>query len=374
MKILMINSICGIRSTGRICTELADRFTDEGHEVKIAYGRMDAVPDNCLRYAHRIGTGMDVRLHGLKTRLFDRHGFGSKRATRAFLKWADEYHPDMLWLHNLHGYYINVEMLFSWMKKHPEMQVKWTLHDCWAFTGHCSHFSYVGCDRWKTACYSCPQKSCYPASYADQSRSNYLRKKAAFTGVRNMTLITPSQWLADLTRQSFLGCYPVEVEHNTINHDIFKPTAGDFRQRMGLQDQIIVLGVASYWNERKGLNDFYALRKMLDSRYTIVLVGLSDKQSAVLPAGILGVRHTDSAQQLAEIYTTADVFVNPSREETFGLTTAEALACGTEAIVYKGTACEEITGKLGGIAVEQNVNGLYDAILAVTGRAERNDS
>lgn len=371
MKILIINSICGIRSTGRICAELADRFAAEGHEVKIAYGRMDEVPDSCLRYAHKIGGRMNVALHGLNTRLFDRHGFGSKAATRAFLKWVEEYQPDMVWLHNLHGYYINVEMLFKWIKKHPQMQVKWTLHDCWAFTGHCSHFSYVGCDRWKTACFSCPQKDCYPASYLDNSKSNYRRKKAAFTGVRNLTLITPSQWLADLTRQSFLGCYPVEVQHNTINRDVFQPTAGSFRQRMGLQDQIIVLGVASYWNERKGLDDFHTLRTMLDSRYTIVLVGLSEKQMAALPAGMLGIPHTNSPQELAEMYTAADVFVNPSREETFGLTTVEALACGTQAIVYKDTACEEITGQMGGIAVEQDVKALCSAVLTVTGGAER---
>lgn len=371
MKILIINSICGIRSTGRLCAELADRFAAEGHEVKIAYGRMDDVPERWLHYAHKIGGSMDVKLHGLKTRLLDRHGFGSKAATRAFLKWAEEYGPDLLWLHNLHGYYIHVEMLFDWIKKHPQMQVRWTLHDCWAFTGHCSHFSYVGCDRWKTACFSCPQKKSYPASYIDNSKSNYLRKKAAFTGVKNLTLITPSQWLADLTRQSFLGCYPVEVQHNTINPEVFKPTESDFRQRAGLQNQIIVLGVASYWNERKGLDDFLTLRTLLDSRYTIVLVGLSEKQIAALPAGMLGIRHTNSPQELAEIYTAADVFVNPSREETFGLTAVEARACGTEAIVYKGTACEEITNQLGGVAVEQDVKALYRAILAVTGSAER---
>ena len=371
MKILMINSLCGIRSTGRLCTDLAQRFAAEGHEVKIAYGRMDDVPENCQQFAHKIGSSLDVRLHGLKTRLFDRHGFGSKAATSAFLRWAEEYQPDMLWLHNLHGYYINIEMLFSWIKKHPGMQVKWTLHDCWAFTGHCSHFSFVGCDKWKTGCFSCPQKNCYPASFMDNSRMNYQRKKTAFTGVASMTLITPSQWLADLTRESFLGCYPVEVEYNTINREIFKPTPGAFRQQSGLQDQLIVLGVASYWNDRKGLYDFYALRDMLDRRYTIVLVGLSDKQIAQLPSGMVGIPHTNSPQELAQLYTTADVFVNPSREETFGLTTVEALACGTEAIVYKGTACEEITGMIGGVAVDQNVNALYDAILSVTSRRER---
>jgi len=370
MKILMINSLCGIRSTGRICTDQADKFVAEGHEVRIAYGRMGEVPEKYRRYAHRIGSDLSVRLHGMKTRLLDAHGFGSRAATRAFLTWAEEYQPDLLWLHNVHGYYINIEMLFAWIKKHPEMQVKWTLHDCWAFTGHCSHFSFVGCSKWKTGCEGCPQKDRYPSSLIDRSKSNYRRKKAAFTGVRNMTILTPSQWLADLVKQSFLGCYPVEVLYNTINEDIFKPTPGDFRQRYDLNDKKIVLGVASSWDDRKGLYDFFRLREMLDESYAIVLVGLSEKQMQEVPSGILGIRHTNSPQELAQIYTAADVFVNPSREETFGLTAVEARACGTEAVVYKNTACEEIADKLGGVAVEQNVEALLAAIREIAGRKE----
>lgn len=366
MKILMINAVCGIGSTGRICTDLAQKFSTEGHEVKIAYGRIKEVPEQFRHFAHLIGGDMEVKLHGLKTRFLDGHGFGSRAATRAFLRWAEDFAPDMVWLHNLHGYYINVEMLFSWIKKHPEMQVKWTLHDCWAFTGHCSHFAFVGCDKWKTHCAACPQKDRYPASFIDRSKSNFRRKKAAFTGVGNMTILTPSHWLADLARQSFLGCYPVEVMYNTINEEIFKPTPGDFRQRHHLEDKKMVLGVASNWDDRKGLLDFYALRDMLDDSYAIVLVGLTEKQLTELPQGILGIKRTNSPQELAEIYTAADVFVNPSREESFGMTTIEAKACGTEAIVYKNTACEEIVGKMGGIAVEQNVEALCEAIRRVT--------
>ncbi len=367
MKILLINSLCGIRSTGRICTELAERFEAEGHEVRIAYGRMGEVPEKYRAIAHRIGSDLSVRLHGVKTRLFDAHGYGSKAATRAFLSWAEAYDPDMLWLHNIHGYYINIEMLFKWIKTRPQMQVKWTLHDCWAFTGHCSHFSFVGCDRWKTQCENCPQKDRYPASLLDRSSDNYRRKKAAFTGVKDMTVITPSEWLARLVRQSFLGCYPVEVQYNTINRDVFKPSESDIRKRLGLENKKIVLGVASSWDDRKGLYDFYTLRNMLDESYAVVLVGLTEQQIASLPEGIVGIAHTNSAQELAQVYTAADVFVNPSREETFGLTTVEAMACGTQAIVYKHTACEEIVNKMGGIAVEQNVQALFEAVQAVAG-------
>lgn len=348
MKVLLINSVCGIGSTGRICTDLAQKFEAAGDEVKIAYGRKGTVPEQFQKYAVRIGTDWDCKMHAIQTRLFDTHGFGSKHATKKFLQWAEEYKPDLLWLHNIHGYYINVEMLFDWIKKHPEMQVKWTLHDCWAFTGHCSY---------------CSQLRRYPACYAMSSvRRNFARKRAAFTGVPNLTLITPSKWLADLVKQSFLKEYPVEVHYNTIDTTIFKPTPSDFRERYGLQDKIIVLGVANVWEDRKGLFDFYKLAEMLDDHYAIVLVGLSEKQIEDLPKNIKGIQRTNSPKELVAIYTAADVFVNPSVEETFGMTPVEAQACGAPSIVYEGTACAEVAEQNGNKAVPQDVNALYEAI------------
>lgn len=327
MKCLIINSVCGIGSTGRICTDLAQQLEAEGNEVKIAYGRKGTVPEQFQKYAVRIGTDFDCKMHAIQTRLFDTHGFGSKHATKEFLKWAEEYKPDLLWLHNLHGYYINVEMLFDWIKKHPEMQVKWTLHDCWAFTGHCSY---------------CSQLRRYPACFAMSSVSkNFERKRKAFTGVKNMTLITPSKWLADLTRQSFLKEYPVEVHYNTIDTSIFKPTPSDFCERYGLQDKIIVLGVANVWEDRKGLFDFYKLAEMLDDRYVIVLVGLSEKQIKELPKNIKGIQRTNSPQELAAIYTAADVFVNPTYEDNYPTVNLEAQACGTRVITYDTGGCKE---------------------------------
>ena len=327
MKVLFINSVCGIGSTGRICTDLAQQLEAEGNEVKIAYGRKGTVPEQFQKYAVRIGTDFDCKMHAIQTRLFDTHGFGSKHATKEFLKWAEEYKPDLVWLHNLHGYYINVEMLFDWIKKHPEMQVKWTLHDCWAFTGHCSY---------------CSQLRRYPACFAMSSVSkNFERKRKAFTGVKNMTLITPSKWLADLTRQSFLKEYPVEVHYNTIDTSIFKPTPSDFRERYGLQDKIIVLGVANVWEDRKGLFDFYKLAEMLDDRYVIVLVGLSEKQIKKLPKNIKGIQRTNSPQELAAIYTAADVFVNPTYEDNYPTVNLEAQACGTRVITYDTGGCKE---------------------------------
>lgn len=334
MKVLMINSVCGIRSTGKICAEIAERYENDGHEVKIAYGR-ETVPEKYQKYAVRIGNDWDVKVHALKTRLTDKHGLGSKKVTKEFLKWAEEYSPDLLWLHNIHGYYINYEMLFAWIKKHPDMQVKWTLHDCWAFTGHCSHFTFVKCCKWKSNCEKCPQKDRYPLSYVDSSKSNYLRKKIAFTGVANMSVITPSQWLADLVRKSFLREYSVEVVNNTINSDVFKPSQSDFRERHNLIGKKIILGVASTWDDRKGLDDFYKLADMLDENFAIVLVGLSKQQLENIPNNIIGIERTNGQKELAEIYTTADVFVNPTYEDTYPTVNLEAQACGTPVITYR---------------------------------------
>ena len=200
MKLLIINSVCGIGSTGQIGVAIADDYERRGWEVKFAYGREGCVPESCRKWAVRIGSSLSVRLHGVLTRLFDWHAdrICSWWATRKFLKWVEEWKPDMLWLHNLHGYYINYELLFKWIKKHPEMEVKWTLHDCWAFTGHCSHFLLTDCDRWKAGCWGCPEKGEYPASkFLSAAKANWERKKKAFCGVKKMTLITPSNWLAD---------------------------------------------------------------------------------------------------------------------------------------------------------------------------------
>lgn len=388
MKVLMINVVCGIRSTGRICIELAKGLEQDGHEVKIAYGR-EHVPSEYEKYAVKIGKSLDQKLHGIQTRLWDWHGFGSKKATEQFLRWAEQYQPDLLWLHNIHGYYINVEMLFTWIKKHPEMQVKWTLHDCWAFTGHCTHFTMASCGQWRDGCRKCAQKGRYPSSlWKDNCKENYRRKKAAFTGVKDMTLITPSRWLADLVKESYLGEYPVEVQYNTVDITVFKPTSSDFRKKYKLEDKEMILGVASIWDESKGLYDFIRLTGMLNASYAIVLVGLSDKQLKEVPQMIEKVRlpdkkpedkileknvktnngiaihadvrdlyytitgtaytgleqpchaqllclpRTNDTFELAKIYTAADVFVNPTYEDNYPTVNLEAIACGTYVITY----------------------------------------
>ena len=364
MKYLFINSVAGYGSTGRIAAETCRELMKDGHECVLAFGRNKA---NCEDVPTvQIGTAWDYRLHGVRGRLLDDHGFGSKAATRRFLDWVREYDPDVIWLHNIHGYYIHIGLLFDYLRGCGK-KIFWTLHDCWSFTGHCAYFDFAGCDKWKTGCHHCPQKHTYPQSLLlDNSRRNYERKKLLFTGIPDLTLTVPSHWLESRVKQSFLGEYPVQVDYNKIDRTVFKPTPGDFREKYGLEKKTILLGVASVWEERKGLKDFLALSSMLDDRYRIVLIGLSEEQRKNLPQNILGLPRTNSLEELAQAYTAADLFVNPSVEETFGMTAMEARCCGTEAIVYKDTACEEIVNQFGGIAVDRGAENLLAAIEKLT--------
>ena len=360
MKYLFINSVAGVGSTGRIAADKCRELMKEGHECVLAYGRRCANCDDIRTV--RIGNDVDFRIHGVMNRVFDNHGFNSGTATKRFLKWVREYDPDVIWLHNIHGYYIHVGELFEYLRFSGK-KIIWTLHDCWSFTGHCAYFDYVGCSKWKTGCGKCPQKKSYPASLVmDGSSENYAAKKAHFTGIPDLTLTVPSQWLASRVKQSFLKDYPVEVVYNTVDRTVFKPVPGTFREMHGLQDKTILLGVANIWEERKGLKDFAALAPLLDDRYKIVLVGLTEEQTKGLPNNILCLPRTDNVRQLVEIYTAADLHLNPSVEETFGMTILEAACCGTPSIVYQGTACEEVALQHGGRAVPRGPEHLMRAV------------
>lgn len=364
MKYLFINSVAGYGSTGRIAAETCRELMKEGHRCVLAFARMR---DGCEDIETlRIGKPLDVKLHALQSRLLDNSGFGSKAATKAFIRQVKEYDPDVIWLHNLHGYYIHLPTLFSYLHTCGK-EIRWTLHDCWSFTGHCAYFDYARCDRWKTGCHNCPEKGSYPASILlDNSRSNYQRKKELFTGIPNMKLLVPSNWLKERVQKSFLGAYPVEVVYNRVNKGLFRPLEGDLRRRYDLEDKIILLGVASVWDRRKGLEDFVALSKLLDDRYRCVLIGLNEKQIQSLPSNMLGFGRTDTVEDLIRWYTTADVFVNPSTEETFGMTTLEAQYCGTKAVVYENTACQEIAEAFGGVAVPWGAEHLAQAVKQLT--------
>lgn len=362
MKILQINSVCGIKSTGRICADIAETLESRGHECKILFGR-DSVPEQYQKYAYRITSDMDVKINALLARILDNAGFGTKRYTKKAIKYIKKYDPDIVHLHNIHGYYINVEILFSFLKEFKK-PVIWTLHDCWAFTGHCAHFDLIKCGRWKNRCYDCPQKSNYPKSILlDCSKSNYVKKKKLFSEMPNMKLVTPSNWLKSVTSDSFLSKYATEIIPNGINLEKFKPTEGNIAKELGVEENKIILGVASEWSKSKGLNDFISLVELLPEEYKIVLVGLEDNQINLLPDKIIGLRKTNNIEELAELYTSAYVFFNPSKEETMGLTTVEAMACGTPAIVYNCTAVPEVIDETCGIIVEKgDLIAVVDAI------------
>lgn len=361
MKVLMINVVCGIRSTGRICTDLATALEAQGHEVKIAYGR-ENVPEQFQKYAVRIGTDLDIKLHGLRARLLDGAGFGSKRATKKFIEWVKEYDPDVIHLHNIHGYYINVEVLFKYLKESGK-KIIWTLHDCWAFTGHCVYFDYVGCDKWKTGCEHCPQKSEYPTRVGhDMSRQHYAMKRKLFTGIETMTLVTPSRWLADLISESYMREYTTKVIHNGVNTDVFKPTQNKIKEQYNCQGKKIVLGVAAVWDKRKGLSSFIELAKRLDSSYQIILVGLSKEQIAKLPANIIGIERTNSVKELATLYTAAEVFFNPTFEDNYPSTNIESIACGTPVITYDTGGSPESACMYGLSVAKNDIKKVVEAI------------
>lgn len=356
MRVLQINSVCGIRSTGRICTDIAEVLQRQGHECKIAYGR-ETVPEKYQNFAVRIGTDFGVKLDGIKTRLLDNAGFNSVRATKRFLSWVKEYDPDIIHLHNLHGYYIHAGLLFDFLKEFGK-PVIWTLHDCWSFTGHCPHFAAQGCEKWREMCGSCPLRGEYPASLLlDNSTHNYRRKRELFCGLENLQIVTVSDWLGKCAAESFLGGYPVTTIQNGVDLSVFRPTESKVAEKYGLQGKKIVLGVASAWSRHKGLEDFFRLAQMLEDDYRVVLVGLTMQQMEHLPGNVVGIRRTDSLQELAQLYTAAYVHVSMSREETMGLTIIEANACGTPVVVFDSTALPEIVTPDTGLVLQECTPG-----------------
>ena len=333
MKVLMINSVCGIRSTGRICSDIAELLKKNGHECKIAYGR-EIVPRKYQKDAIRIGNKFSVKLDALKTRLLDNAGFNSKRATKKFIEWIKEYNPDVIHLHNLHGYYINIDILFSYLKTCGK-KVVWTLHDCWPLTGHCAYFDSVHCEQWKNGCERCTRKGEYPKSILlNRAKRNYQKKKGLFADIPNMVIVTPSQWLADLVKKSLLKRSEVRVIPNGVSLEHFQVTESDLREKYGLQEKTILLGVASTWAKHKGFHDFIALAGMLESNYQIVLIGVTKKQITELPPQIIAIERTNNVKELAQWYSTADVFINPTYEDNYPTVNLEAQACGIPVVTY----------------------------------------
>jgi putative colanic acid biosynthesis glycosyltransferase len=352
MKIVSINSV-PYGSTGGIMVEVS-KIAEEicNAENFSFYGNWKKHPKKIALNSNRFGFLLENIISALFSKYSGYHNIGSVLGTYFLLKKISSIKPDIIHIHNIHLWVINVPLLFSYIKKY-NISVIWTLHDCWAFTGQCPHFTMVKCDKWKTGCYHCPQYRKYPAAYVDRTKTMWELKRKWFTGVENMAIITPSQWLADLVKQSYLKDYQVKVINNGIDLSVFKLTPSDFREKHGLNGKNIVLGVAFGWGKRKGLDVFVELSKRLDSdKYKIVLVGTDDKTDQQLPDNILSIHRTQNQTELAQIYTAADVFANPTREENYPTVNMEAIACGTPVLTFRTGGSPEIIDENTGSVVD----------------------
>lgn len=347
MKVAQINAY-NFGSTGNIMLGIAEISRGRGIEAYTFSSSRKALPaqkghilfDNKLDYTLHMGMGV----------YFGRETDFSYLATKRLIRKLKKIDPDIIHLHNTHGYYLNHPLFFKYLKKSGK-KVVWTLHDCWGFTGRCPHFTLTACEKWKTACENCPyDKKMYPASrLADRSRQEHKRKKRLFSGL-DLMIVTPSAWLSDLVRQSHLGAYPVKVINNGIDLGLFSPISSDFRKKHGLEDKKVVLGVAMAWNERKGFDVMIKLAESL-ADYAVVLVG-HIPEDASLPENVIHIPNTRNQKELVEIYSIADVFANPTKEDNFPTVNLEALASGTPVVTFRTGGSPESVDELSGSVVD----------------------
>lgn len=357
-KLLIINVALNWGSTGRIAEQVGALAKDDGWDVMIAHGARYQNPSEFDHY--QVSTSLEEKVHWLISQLWDGQGRGSWCATRRFLKRIDSFKPNVVHMHVIHGYYMNYGLLMDYFKE-KNIPVVWTLHDCWAFTGHCAYFTSANCEKWKTQCCKCPIPHDFPNTYLDKSKANYNRKKKVYGDMQNLVLAPVSQWLGDLVKESFLGKHDIQVVYNGIDVDVFKPSVSNFKEKLGIEGKYLLLGVAQGFDERKGLKDFFKLSEMLPDDYQVVLLGAMEDEIAIAPKSVIALPKTESLQELVEAYSAADVLLSLSYEETFGLTPVEAMACGTPAIVYNNTAQPEHITPETGFVVE---NGDLDTLVA----------
>lgn len=352
-KLVQINTVCNT-STGRIMGDIQREAVRQGYDAVSFVGRRNPFTD--IR-CEKIGNFLSFWVHVAINTVFDKQGYGSYFMTKKIMKRIKEEQPDIIHLHNLHGYYINLPVLFKYLSEEFKGKIFWTFHDCWPITGHCVHFSAVGCEKWRTGCYSCPSKTEYPISFFfDSSKTNYIDKKKKFTSLSNLTIITPSEWMANWVRNSFFQDFSIEIVRNGIDLETFsyKPDKAVLNKYNILPEKKILLGVASVWDKRKGMEDFLQLSKEISEEYQIVLVGLTQHQIKGLPNNIIGIQRTDDVKELAVLYSMAHIFINPSVEESFSLVTVEAFACGTPVIVLDTSAVKELVTSNNGIVLHKH--------------------
>lgn len=366
MKVLQINSVCGTGSTGRIVVQISDYLNQQDVENYIAYGYGKSGRPNTFCF----GNSLDAHLHSFFSRKLGWQGKMSHIPTWHLIRYMERIKPDIIHLHNIHGHYLNYEMLFQYLKK-KNCQVVWTFHDCWPVTGKCAHFTEVKCEKWKTGCFECPQLDRYPDSERDRSRKSYLEKKEAFTSIPNLHIVTVSNWLKSVVEASFLGKADVRSIYNGIDTERFSYQDSSIREQYQLQGKFIILSLASVWNKGKGLERFIALSKKLQKDEMIVLIGVTPDQQKCLPKNIIGLPRISDQIVLTQWYSTADVYINFSIEETFGLVVAEAMACGTPAIVMNSTACPEVVDSDTGFVVEpMDIDEVQAAIETIKARGK----
>ena len=362
MKVVQINATSGTGSTGKICQSISKLLNENNIENYILYSTGKTENENSIKYMNNI----EVKIQTVKSRILGNYGFNSTQATNKIIKSLEKIKPDIVHLHNLHAHNCNIGKLFNYFKLNPSIKIMWTFHDCWSFTGYCPHFTLKRCDLWKNECNNCPDRHTY-TWFLDRSKSVYLRKKNALVGT-NMLIVTPSVWLENLIKKSYLKEYPVKVINNGIDLNIFKPRKSNFRIKYNIDNKkYIVLGVACGWGKRKGLDVFIDLYKRLDKeKYQIVLVGTDKKVDKILPKNVISIHRTNNQIELAEIYTIADVFVNPTREENYPTVNMESIACGTPVITFKTGGSSEILDEKTGKVVDCNdINSMEKEIINV---------
>ena len=360
MRVAHINRVYPYGSTGKIVKGINELCLKRGYETRVCFGYSDEsqTDDNCIS----MSSYLDTHIHNRLARLTGFQGFFSFFKTLSFLKELKEFNPDLIHMHNIHDSYVNHFLLFSYIKKH-EIPVVWTQHDCWAFTGLCYHFQSINCLKWRDGCGHCPMAKNHDLLLFDSSAFCWKVKKRLYAGLDSMYVVTPSKWLSELVSQSYLAKYPCKVIHNGIDLSVFYPRGQKFREERSLSDKCIVLGVSFGWSSTKGLDVFLELAEKLSDKFQIVIVGVDNDLSKELPKNIIGIPCTRCQDELAEMYSAADIFVNPTREDTFPTVNMEALACGTPVITFKTGGSAEIISKDTGIAIEKgDVPSLIGAI------------
>lgn len=357
--LLQINITANWGSTGKIAESIGIAAIKAGWESYVAYGRWSNPSQSNLI---KVGGWWDKYFHFAEQRIRDNEGLCSRRATKKLIRQIEELKPDIVHLHNIHDHYLNYRLLFEYLNQ-TDIRVVWTFHDCWAFTGHCFHFVTENCMKWKTGCFECPMRSISPKTLLDRSKEHFELKKRLFSACKNLTIVPCSDWMADFVRQSFLKDKRIEVIKNGVDLDVFKPL------EMGTRDNSFeVLAVSNVWNESKGFTDIFKLRELLPKEYNITVVGLSANQVDKLPKGVLGIQRTQNVQELVELYTNANVLVNPTYADTFPTVNLEALACGTPVITYRtGGSPESVTQETGVVVEQGDVEAMANAIKVICG-------